>query len=80
MVGEVRRAGWHKVGVGLYRRAGVGDELRADLLTWQLILPPTACLTHLTAAVVHGMWLPPLPDNLPVFVSMAKRETRPKRP
>ncbi len=26
------------------------------------------------------MWLPPLPDNLPVFVSMAKRETRPKRP
>ncbi|QWZ09771.1 hypothetical protein KRR39_08560 [Nocardioides panacis] len=80
VVGEVRRLGWHRVGVGLYRREGVADDLRADLLAWQQILPASGCLTHLTGAVLHRMWLPPLPENLPVFVSMAKRETRPKRP
>jgi hypothetical protein len=80
VVGEVRRVGWHRVGVGLYRRAGADDELRADLLAWQQILPASGCLTHLTAAVVHGLWLPPVPPDLPVFVSMATRETRPKRP
>ena len=87
VVGEVRRGGWRKVGFGLYRRDGrddagerVRDDVRADLLAWQQILPPSGCLTHLTAAVVHGLWLPPVPDHLPVFVSMAKHETRPKRP
>ncbi|MEO5709873.1 MAG: hypothetical protein ABIQ59_08625 [Nocardioidaceae bacterium] len=80
VVGEVRRAGWQKVGFGLYRRVGADDEVRADLLAWQQILPTSGCLTHLTAAVLHGLWLPPLPEDLPVFVSMAKGQTRPKRP
>lgn len=80
VVGEVRRSGWRKVGVGLYRRTGAVDDLRADLLAWQQILPSSGCLTHLTAAILHGMWLPPLPEALPVFVSMSKAETRPKRP
>jgi hypothetical protein len=41
--------------------------------------PHPRARTHLTAAVVHGLWLPPVPDDLPVFVSMAQREPRPKR-
>jgi hypothetical protein len=77
VVGEVRRAGWRKVGFGLYRRAG--DDAPGDLLAWQQVLASSGCFTHLTAAVLHGMWLPPLPDDLPVFVSQAKGETRPKR-
>lgn len=80
VVGEVRRRGWAKVGFGLYRREGESDEVRADLLAWQQVLPPSGCLTHLTGGVVHGLWLPPLPVDLPVFVSMSKHETRPKRP
>ncbi|MEP7092098.1 MAG: hypothetical protein ABI776_18495, partial [Nocardioidaceae bacterium] len=84
VVGEVRRSGWTKVGFGLYRRDetddGVGDDLRADLVAWQQILPTSGCLTHLTAAALHGLWLPPLPEDLPVFVSMHKAQTRPKRP
>jgi hypothetical protein len=80
VVGEVRRSGWARVGFGLYRREDAVDEVRADLLAWQQVLPPSGCLTHLTAAVLHGLWLPPVPEDLPVFVSMDKRETRPKRP
>jgi hypothetical protein len=80
VVGEVRRQGWRKVGFGLYRRDGEGDEVRADLLAWQQVLPASGCLTHLTAAVLHGLWLPPVPDELPVFVSMHKTQSRPKRP
>jgi hypothetical protein len=51
----------------------------ADLRAWQAILPPTACFTHLTAAGVVGLWLPPTPANLPVLVSMPKSEERPRR-
>jgi very-short-patch-repair endonuclease len=82
VVGQVRRRGWRRVGFGLYRRDGsdgLGD-VEADLLAWQQVLPESGCLTHLTAAALHGMWLPPLPPALPVFVSMAKSQTRPKRP
>ena len=79
VVGQVRRAGWTRVGFGLYRREG-DDDVRADLLAWQQLLPASGCLTHLTGAVVHGLWLPPLPTGLPVFVSMAAAEVRPKRP
>lgn len=87
VVGAVRRTGWTRVGYGLYRRTGTETDrvdaaggLRADLLAWQQVLPPSGCLTHLTAAVLHDLWLPPVPTQLPVFVSMAKEETRPKRP
>jgi hypothetical protein len=80
VVGQVRRTGWTKVGFGLYRRDGRPDELHADLLAWQQVLPDSGCLTHLTGAVLHGLGLPPLPDRLPVFVSMAKTDSRPKRP
>lgn len=80
VVGEVRRRGWTKVGFGLYRRDGVSDDVHADLLAWQQVMPPSGALTHLTGAVLHDMWLPPLPNGLPVFVSMAKHESRPKRP
>jgi hypothetical protein len=78
VVGQVRRQGWHKVGFGLYRRDECG-RAEADLVAWQQILPESGCLTHLTGAVVHGLWLPPLPRDLPVFVSMASSESRPKR-
>lgn len=78
VVGRVRRRGWRRVGFGLHRRdeCGVAEP---DLLAWQHILPSSGCLTHLTGAALHGLWLPPLPPELPVFVSMASSQTRPKR-
>lgn len=88
VVGQVRRRGWRRVGFGLYRRCGAGShadpvgpgDVEADLRAWQQVLPDAGCITHLTAAALYGMWLPPLPATLPIFVSMAKSQTRPKRP
>ncbi len=80
VVGAVRRHGWNRVAYGLYRRDATADERLADLVAWQQVLPTTGCLTHLTAAALHGLWLPPLPDDLPVFVSLHKGQARPKRP
>ncbi len=81
MVGEVRRRGWQRVGHGLYRRAtDPADARAADLAAWQELLPRSGCFTHLTGAALHGLWLPPPAGDLPVFVSTATSETRPKRP
>lgn len=55
-------------------------ERRADLRAWQRLLPASACFTQLTAAEVHGLWLPPVPPGLPVAVCMPKGEERPRRP
>lgn len=68
--GEVRR-----VSRGLY--APVDGS---DLDAWRLLLPDDAGFSHLTAARVHGLWLPPLPDDLPVFVSQHERHPRRRRP
>lgn len=64
---------------GLYRPAGAGDSLHHDLLAWRLVLPPSGVFTHLTAAAECGWWLPPLPEDLPVFVAMSEVESRPQR-
>jgi hypothetical protein len=50
-----------------------------DLAGWQLLLPARGCFTHLTAAAHRGWWLPPLPDELPVFVCMTQSDPRPLR-
>ena len=60
-------------------RARLRDERLSDLRALQRILPASACFTHLTAAGVHGLWLPPEPDGLPVFVSLHNGEERPRR-
>lgn len=54
-------------------------ERLADLRAWQRILLPAACFTHLTAAEVHGLWLPPLPEALPVSLCLPKGVERPRR-
>jgi hypothetical protein len=60
---------------GLYLPAGRDDDLAA----WALVLPPSGCFTHLTAAAAYGWRLPPVPADLPVFAAMHDVEARPKR-
>lgn len=85
------RRGWKPLGYGLHRRVLPGDaaaaqpgraplhELRADLLTWQHVLPAETVFTHLTAARVLGLWLPPVPDGVPVFASVPQGVQPPRR-
>jgi hypothetical protein len=58
----------------------LGRDILPDLAAWQELLPTCGWFTHLTAAEVHGLWLPPMPSWLPVLVGLPKSETRPKRP
>jgi len=44
------------------------------------VLPDGAQFTHLTAARLYGLWLPPIPADLPVFVSLPRGANRVRRP
>lgn len=71
-------AGWRQLTHGVH--VVVDGPPLTELLGWQLLLPGHGCFTHLTAAGVRGWWLPPLPANLPVFVSLGQQDPRPVRP
>ncbi len=75
VLGRRRGVAWRRVSHGLHRPASDTSDLPA----WQLVLPPTGRFTHLTAAGLLGWWLPPLPEDLPVFVAMSDVESRPQR-
>lgn len=81
--GRLRTRGWVKVSHGLYRPDLEASDLRAglqaELLAWRLVLPRSGAFTHLTAAAVYGLWLPPLPTGLPIFASMSRDGVRPER-
>jgi len=78
-VARGRRPGvaWTTVGRGLHtREPSPAGRLRA----WSQILRPGAAFTHLTGAAVRGWWLPPLPDELPVWVVQHKAQHASTRP
>ncbi|WP_191279252.1 hypothetical protein [Nocardioides flavus (ex Wang et al. 2016)] len=50
-----------------------------DLSGWQLLMTDVGCLTGLTALWMHGVPLPPLPEDCPVFLALAKNDPRPMR-
>lgn len=72
-------AGWVVVTRGAHRSALATDPWTAELAAWQLALPEAAVFTHLTAARVRGWWLPPLPDDLPLFAAIPVGAHRPRR-
>lgn len=69
LTGRLRRRDWVRVTRGAHRPAQVDDEYVADLHAWATVLPLGSVFTHLTAARSWGWWLPPLPDDLPVFAA-----------
>ncbi|MFJ9389669.1 hypothetical protein ACIRON_12665 [Nocardioides sp. NPDC101246] len=77
-----RGATWERVGNGVYVPSGLdGDERwRAELAAWAEVLPPSATFTGLTAARLYGLWLPPLPDDVPTFVALHETSVRIRRP
>ncbi|GGD22602.1 hypothetical protein [Nocardioides daphniae] len=77
-----QRAGvhWTRVTHGVHRPRDAADPGLADLHAWLRVLPPGARFTHLTAARLWGLWLPPLPGDLPVVAACAPTGTRPRRP
>lgn len=81
---QPRRRGpaWERVGNGVYVPAGLDRDTRwrAELAAWAEVLPGSAVLTGLTAMQLHDLWLPPLPDDLPIFVALHESSVRIRRP
>lgn len=71
-----RRRGprWTRLDYGV-RRPTSDESLLAGLRAWQEVLPAGAILTGLTAAQVRGLWMPPLPNDLPVFADVPPHRT-----
>ncbi len=66
--------GWVPVTPGAHVRADLTDDLVSTLQAWQLVLPFWSSFTGLTAALVRGWWVPPLPDGLPLFVASGRAD------
>jgi hypothetical protein len=66
--------GWTPVTYGAHVRADLADDLSARLRAWQLVLPFWSSFTGLTAAMLRGWWVPPLPDHLPLFVASGRSD------
>ena len=76
-LGHFRTSRCERISYGLYAPARQ-RTLAEDLRAWQLVLPPTAAFSHLTAAELRGWWLPQ-PIAHPVFAAMLASEPRPRR-
>lgn len=50
------------------------------LHSWLTVLPPSAAFSHLTAAGLHGWWLPRLPPGIPAIVDQGSGDHRTRRP
>lgn len=66
--------GWRRVTRGVHVR-DVEQERG-----WTRILPDSAVISHLSAASMHGWWLPQLPAGLPLLVDQAEHHARCRRP
>lgn len=77
-----RGKGWVALGAGVRVAAGADEEERlwAELRAWQSVLPASAVFTGLTAAEAWGLWLPPLPPDVPRFVAIPTSTGRIRRP
>ena len=79
-VGHIRqRANGSGVSLRPVRARSAHERLAEELGAWQLVLPPTAAFSHLTAAEVRGWWLP-APIAHPVFAAVTTRIHGVERP
>lgn len=78
--GERRPTAWTPVTRGAIRRTNTSEVFLAELHAWAGVLPAHATFTHVTAARLLGLWLPPLPQPLPLVVQLPPEATRPVRP
>lgn len=63
---------------GAYRRVDAIDPEHATLRAWLGVLPRGTAFTHVTGAMLLGLWLPPLPPE-PLVVVQLPRGAHPVR-
>ena len=77
--GHPRGTAYVRESHAVHRRVDLGDDVRAGLHAWQLLMTDPGCFTALTSAAVRGWWLPPLPEEAPVFMALGLDDPRPMR-
>lgn len=77
--GHYRSPRWRRVSHGLYLPAEAPDSPALTCAALLRVLPRNARFGHLTGAALRGWWLPPLPPDLPVFVTVPAHSPRPQR-
>ena len=70
--GVLRGPGWRRTSYGLYLVAGMEGEptLRERCSALLQVLPEGSAFSEVTAALLHGWDLPPLPESIPVCVAV----------
>lgn len=76
---SLRSRHWRRASWGIYVSSGSRDDIDDRCRALQLALPPGAAFSHLTAALLWGLWLPALPPWLPVMATLPPRTSRPER-
>lgn len=64
---------------GAHRHPDSADPFVDSLLAWSEVLPARAAFSHVTAARLLGLWLPPLPDGMPTVIQVPTAATAPQR-
>lgn len=76
---QLRGPGWELVTRGVHRRKESPKNLLANCRAMLHVLPPGSAFCHLTAAALHGLWLPQLPEWMPILASLPPGVDRPER-
>jgi very-short-patch-repair endonuclease len=77
--GILRTSAWDHISHDLYGPAGSADALRDRCRALRRVLPPGAAFSHFTLARLLDLWLPRLPDWLPVQATLPPGAVRPER-
>ncbi|MDQ3504884.1 MAG: hypothetical protein M3446_04170 [Actinomycetota bacterium] len=79
VLGHVRRVGWTRISRGVHLPPEAAGSLAPRARAWEMVLPESAVITHLSAAALRGWWLPRTPVDLPFFVATPRDLPRPRR-
>jgi hypothetical protein len=77
--GQLRSSAWDHPSHDLYGPAGSVASLPDLCRALRQVLPAGAAFSHLTLARLLDVWLPPLPDWLPVQATLPPGAVRPER-
>lgn len=77
--GQLNGPGWLSVSHGLYARQGREQSLLDKCRHLGLVLPAGAKMSHFTSGSLRSMWLPDLPEWLPVMATLPPDTDRPER-
>lgn len=78
-VAQLRAKGWSNPSHDLHLPPGYADDLRSRCIALQLVLPPDAVWSQLTAALLREWWLPATVRDTPLVACSDENAPHPNR-